>query len=116
MTEPTDKKPEQTPPTAEQIAKMKANMLEHYTAQIDFLRIQAEYEELQARVMIARANRAKAEVTLAQIYAPQEEVEEPVKPEAPVSPKAEDSIAESKSTEPIIRKLKFEVTPEKWPR
>lgn len=103
MSEPTDK-PAQ--PTREQIIQMKENMLKYYKEEVEFLTAQANFEELQMRVTEARARRAKAEVILAQIYAPQEDPE--TKEEAPAGPGPAKAEAEVK--DPGIRKLKVEVT------
>lgn len=111
MTEPTastDKKPI---PTPGQIAEMKGKMLKSYQEQIEFLRVQSEYEELQARIMEARARQARAEVIIAQIYAPESEnsdkepgVNKPIvdKPEMAQS-------EEGGSKDTVFRKLKTEI-------
>lgn len=107
------KQPQFTP---EQMAKMKENMLKNYTAQIEFLKVQVEFEELNMRVIEAQARSARAETILAQIYGPgpdQERKKEEGKPEAKseAAPTTETIMVqpeEGAPKEPLTRKLKTE--------
>lgn len=75
MTEtPTDKL------TPEQIAEMQAKMDEHYETMIPRLKKQFEYEDLIAKIEMARLQRVKAIREYAMITTPTEKpVEEPKK-------------------------------------
>lgn len=55
--------------TPEQIAEMRANMIKHYQQEIKFLKVQAQFEQLQADVEEHRARRYSAMAHQAQLFA-----------------------------------------------
>lgn len=95
----TDEKETEKPKlSAEQIIEFKKKMVEGYTKEIEFLEVQVKYEELHARILEAKARSARAEVVLAQIYAPGPSEEEEKKQEA-------------KADTPLTGERKLKVTP-----
>jgi hypothetical protein len=64
--------------TQEEYELKKAEMLEHFNKEIDFLKVQKEYETLVTEIEDLRLRRALMQQKLASIFAPApEEVEEP---------------------------------------
>jgi hypothetical protein len=69
--------------TPEMIAARKAEMLQFYKEQIDFMDVQLQFEKLGADIEEQRLRRLVAMVRQAQIQSPQEPGDEPETPEAP---------------------------------
>jgi hypothetical protein len=79
--------PGETKYTPEQIAEMRAKMIKHYQGEIKFLKIQAEFEKLQADVEEHRARRYSAMAHQAQLFA---------------DPEKEGDVMEKEENEPVL--------------
>lgn len=101
--EKSEAKPRFTP---EQMAEMKVKMLANYKDQIEFLKVQVEFEELSTRVIEAQARAARAETILAQIYGPGPEKPGEAKVETPKTETIMVQPEEGAPLESLTRKLK----------
>ncbi len=70
------KEEQKAKPTPEQVAEMKAKMLKGYQENMEFLKVQVDFEELQARLSEAIARQARAEAMIAQIRYKEQEAAE----------------------------------------
>lgn len=107
MSEPTEES--KTPPISpEEMKKRKLELKNFYKDQIEFLKIQGEYEELQTKMTESRARRARAEMVIAQIYAgPQEEEEDSKEDPSTKGEKAPEINPKGEAPgETVFRKLK----------
>ena len=92
--------PGETKYTPEQIAQMRSNMIKHYKNEISFLKVQSEFEKLQADIEEHRARKYSAMAHQAQLFQGQEEEE----PQPPVMNEVEKPAPKPKKE----RKLKTE--------
>ena len=70
------KGPKQQKYTAEEMKKMRDDMIKHYKGEITFLKVQADYENLLANVEESKARRYMAMAQVAQLFAGVEDEQE----------------------------------------
>lgn len=100
MTEETNKQEELTP---EQLTAQRLKVINYYTAQIDVLKVQAEYEKLLAEIEESRAKRMSMIISQARMsQGPPDEEQEQEQDQVPA---AEAKAPETTQT-PKERKLK----------
>lgn len=100
MTEETNKQEELTP---EQLTAQRLKVINYYTAQIDVLKVQAEYEKLLAEIEESRAKRMSMIISQARMS--QGPADEEQEQEQEQTPEAEVKAPETAQT-PKERKLK----------